>query len=56
MLAESLFKGQVSLSGRYVANDIFSIGAKEIACAFKFVIRFVSWIWYWEHLKHFSKR
>ena len=34
----SLFKGQVSLSGRYVANNIFSIGAKEIACAFKFVM------------------
>jgi len=34
----SLFKGQVSLSGRYVANNIFSIGAKQIACAFKFVM------------------
>jgi hypothetical protein len=34
----SLFKGSVPVSGRYVANSIWSIGAKELACIFKFVM------------------
>ena len=37
----SLIKGQVPVSGRYVANNIWSIGAKEMACIFKFAMDLV---------------